>query len=184
MSTREQSAQLRNSGLTIAVLAITSAPLLAQSAFPRADVFGGYSWVSLDSGSSRHNLNGWTGQASVNLNSWFGVTGDFGGYYGKVSGATIHDYTCLFGPTFTYRAPHVDPFFHALFGGSHVTGSGGGASVSNSAFAMGIGGGLDVSIGSVVGFRLAQVDWLRTQHFSSSQNNIRLSTGIFLQFGK
>src|ERR1019366_8688169 len=70
MSTREQSAQLRNSGLTIAVLAITSAPLLAQSAFPRADLFGGYSWVSLDSGSSRHNLNGWTGQASVNLNSW------------------------------------------------------------------------------------------------------------------
>jgi hypothetical protein len=32
--------------------------------------------------------------------------------------------------------------------------------------------------------RLAHVDWLRTQHFSTGQNNIRFSTGIMFNFGK
>lgn len=49
---------------------------------------------------------------------------------------------------------------------------------------MAFGGGLDLPVGEHFGVRLAQVDWLRTQHFSTSQNNIRLSTGIMFNFGK
>jgi len=170
--------------LVIAVLILTAAPLLAQD-FPRAQVFGGYSYLNVDTSglAGRKGLNGWNGQATVNFNRWLGVTADFGGYYGNIAGATVHDYSYLFGPTLTYHAEHVAPFFHALFGGNHINASGGGVSTGDSAFAYGIGGGLDIPFKSF-GFRLAQVDWLRTNHFNTDQNNVRISTGIFFQFGK
>ena len=95
---------------------------------------------------------------------------------------TIHDYSFLFGPTLTYRTEHVAPFFHALFGGNHINASILGFPGSDTAFAMAFGGGLDLPVGEHFGVRLAQVDWLRTQHFSSRQNNIRFSTGIVFNF--
>lgn len=171
----------------LGILLIAALPLLAQNDFPRAEVFGGYSYLSVDASgaaSSRQSLNGWNAQANVNFNRWLGLTGDFGGYYGSPFHVSVHDYSFLFGPTLTYRAEHVAPFFHALFGGNHINASASGSSGGNTAFAMAIGGGLDVPIGEHFGVRLAQVDWLRTQHFSTSQNNIRLSTGIMFNFGK
>ena len=184
--------------MILGILLIAALPLLAQNDFPRAQVFGGYSYVSADfqGASGRQSLNGWNGQASVNFNKWLGITGDFGGYYGsvreKVEGVPVnisfHDYSFLFGPTLTYRTEHVAPFFHALFGGNNLSGSasilGISGSKSTTAFAMAFGGGLDLPVGEHFGVRLAQVDWVRTQNFNSSQNNIRLSTGIMFNFGK
>jgi Outer membrane protein beta-barrel domain len=172
--------------LLIALLMFVAAPLLAQEEFPRAQVFGGYSYVSFDTSglTSRQNFNGWNGQATFNLNRWFGLTGDFGGYYGDISKASLHDYSYLFGPTVTFRAEHVAPFVHALFGGSHIGGSGFGTSGSDNAFAMAVGGGLDLSFQSGFGIRLAQADWYRTSHLNETQNNVRVSTGVFFNFGK
>jgi len=171
--------------LAIAALILIAAPLVAQDEFPRAQVFGGYSYFNIDTSGlvGRKSLNGWNGQATFNFNRWLGVTADFGGYYGKIEGVTTHDYTYLFGPTVTYRAERVAPFFHALFGGSHIGLSGGGASGSDNAFALAVGGGVDVPIKSF-GIRVVQVDWLRTQHLNTDQNNVRISTGIFFDFGK
>ena len=170
----------------LGILLMAALPLLAQDDFPRGQVFGGYSYLSVDTSglSGRKSLNGWNGQASVNFNRWLGITGDFGGYYGSPNHVTLHDYSFLFGPTLTYRTEHVAPFFHALFGGNHINASTTGASGGNTAFAMAFGGGLDLPVGEHFGVRLAQVDWLRTQHFSTSQNNIRFSTGIMFNFGK
>ena len=170
----------------LGILLMGALPLLAQDDFPRGQVFGGYSYLSVDTSglSGRKSLNGWNGQGSVNFNKWLGITGDFGGYYGSPNHVTLHDYSFLFGPTLTYRTEHVAPFFHALFGGNHINASTTGASGGNTAFAMAFGGGLDLPVGEHFGVRLAQVDWLRTQHFSTSQNNIRLSTGIMFNFGK
>ena len=170
----------------LGILLMAALPLLAQDAFPRGQVFGGYSYLSVDTSglSGRKSLNGWNGQGSVNFNKWLGITGDFGGYYGSPNHVTLHDYSFLFGPTLTYRTEHVAPFFHALFGGNHINASTKGATGGNTAFAMAFGGGLDLPVGEHFGVRLAQVDWLRTQHFSTSQNNIRLSTGIMFNFGK
>jgi peptidoglycan-associated lipoprotein len=171
----------------LAILLIGALPLLAQSDFPRAQVFGGYSYVRADTHdvlSGPQNLNGWNAQGSVNFNKWLGITADFGGYYGSPGQVTIHDYSFLFGPTLTYRTEHVAPFFHALFGGNHINASILGFPGSDTAFAMAFGGGLDLPVGEHFGVRLAQVDWLRTQHFSSGQNNIRFSTGIMFNFGK
>jgi len=172
--------------LLLTLIMFVATPLLAQDEFPRAQVFGGYSYLSLDTSglTSRQNFNGWNAQASFNVNRWLGLTGDFGGYYGNISRVSAHDYSYLFGPTVTFRAEHVAPFVHALFGGSHVGGSGFGLSGSNNAFAMAVGGGLDLSFKSGFGVRLAQVDWYRTSHFNETQNNVRMSTGVFFNFGK
>jgi hypothetical protein len=177
----------------LAVLLIGALPLLAQDQTPRVEVFGGYSYVSADfqGASGRHNLNGWNGQVDINLNRWLGLTGDFGGYYGSVGekvgdlsvNVSFRDYSFLFGPTLTYRQQHFAPFFHALFGGNNLSGSVLGKSTSNTAFAMAIGGGLDIPLTPHFGLRLAQADWLRTQNLSGNQNNVRLSTGLLFMFG-
>jgi Outer membrane protein beta-barrel domain len=177
---------MKKSLLVIALMMFVAAPLLAQEEFPRAQVFGGYSYMSLDTSgvTNRQNFNGWNAQTTFNVNRWLGLTGDFGGYYGDIASISAHDYSYMFGPTVTFRAEHVAPFVHALFGGSHIGGSVVGASGSDNAFAMAFGGGLDLSFKSGFGVRLGQVDWYRTSHLDATQNNVRVSTGVFFNFGK
>ncbi len=168
----------------LGILLIGALPLLAQDEFPRVQVFGGYSYLSVDTSgaSSRQSLNGWNAQGNINVNRWLGFTGDFGGYYGSPFHVSVHDYSFVFGPTLTYRAEHVAPFFHALFGGNHAGASAAGGSGGDTAFAMAIGGGLDIPIKSHFAVRIAQADWLRTQHANRDQNNVRVSTGIVFNF--
>jgi len=188
----------------LAVLLIGALPLLAQDETPRVEVFGGYSYVNADFQDlgGRRSLNGWNGQANINVNRWLGITGDFGGYYGSTGkivptddssvSASFHDFSFSFGPTLTYRQPHYAPFFHALFGGNHVSLSALGMSTSNTAFALALGGGLDIPLKPRFGLRLAQVDWVRTQNCfpqiflvcEGVQNNLRVSTGVMFNFGK
>ncbi len=174
--------------LMASMLLLGNLPLVAQTDFPRGEVFVGYSYVSLDTGpeSSRKGLNGWNAQGSVNVNRWFGLTADFGGYYGSPFNVSVHDYSFLFGPTLTYRAEHVAPFIHALVGADHVgvgTDVGSGGSLSQTKFAWAAGGGIDLPINQRFGIRLIQADFLRTQHFTDEQNNIRLSAGLLFMFG-
>jgi opacity protein-like surface antigen len=117
--------------------------------FPKAEVFGGYSYDNFGpviSGAGRTNLNGWNGSLSVNVNRWFGLVSDFSGHYGSSSATlpllfppipcpapgcpiiTISEndkyHNFLFGPQFSLRAKKVTPFIHALFGGSRLSRSG------------------------------------------------------------
>jgi len=171
--------------LMAGILLLGNLPLLAQTDFPRAEVFAGYSYLSVDTGaaSGRKGLNGWNGQADVNVNRWFGLTADFGGYYGSPFNVSVHDYSFLFGPTLTYRAEHVAPFIHGLVGADHINVGTTGGSGSETKFAWAVGGGIDIPINRQFGIRLAQVDFLRTNHFNDDQNNIRLSTGLLFMFG-
>ena len=45
--------------------------------FPRAEVFGGYSYFNLDTLglTSRQSLNGWEASVTGNMNRWIGVEG-------------------------------------------------------------------------------------------------------------
>jgi hypothetical protein len=47
---------------------------------------------------------------------------------------------------------------------------------------MAVGGGLDLPIKGHFGVRVAQVDWLRSQYFGTSQNGVRVSTGLMFNF--
>jgi hypothetical protein len=117
--------------------------------FPKAEVFGGYSYGNFGpaiSGAGRTNLNGWNASLGVNMNRWFGLVSDFSGHYGSSNGTfpeffppiacpppgcpivTIKEndkyHNFLFGPQFSLRTKKVTPFVHALFGGSRLNQSG------------------------------------------------------------
>ena len=72
----------------------------------------------------------------------------------------------LFGPRFSFRRERVTAFAHALFGvnRTHLTGFVANQntfpSVSETDFAMGYGGGLDINAGKNIAIRLFQVDYV------------------------
>ena len=171
--------------LLISVLLVSVAAVTQESG-SKLDVFGGYSYFngSTSGAAGRFNLNGWNAQGTYNFTHWLGATADFGGYYGSPFQVSANDYTFLFGPTLNVRVPHCTPFAHALFGVDRFHASVLGGSGTDSAFAMAIGGGLDIPIKGIFAIRAAQLDWLRTNHFDNGQNNMRLSTGVVFRFGE
>ena len=146
-------------------------------------------------------LHGWDASASLKLLPWVRAVADVGAGYGTVPvqfsspivGPTTrvdvdtHMYTYLFGPRFSVSVGHVKPFAHALFGVAHqnVAGNafiGGGADQKDSAFALDLGGGIDVRLVKLIAWRV-QGDYLQTQRlFGVNQHNPRVTTGIVLQF--
>jgi len=50
--------------------------------YPKAEVYGDYSYVNIDTNglSSRQSANGWEASVSGAFNKWFAVEGDVGGY--------------------------------------------------------------------------------------------------------
>lgn len=141
-------------------------------------VYGGYSYVRLDSSPNAANLNGWDAAVTDNFVSAVGVTADVSGTYGSingVSGSNFHSF--LFGPQLRFPAP-VSPFVRALVGGAHV---GGGGSSANS-LAIGFGGGIDIHAAGPISFRPIQIDYIRSHFNHNGQDNVRLSAGIVIHF--
>ena len=168
--------------LTLAFL--FAIPVLAQDSY-RAEIFGGYQYTRVNPGSgvSGENFNGWNASATGNVNSWFGVTGDISAGYKNISGVDTNVYNFLFGPTFSYnKAEHFKPFVHTLFGFSHASAGFGGFSASENAFAMALGGGVDLGVNKHFAVRLVQADYLMTRFSSETQNNARISTGLVFRF--
>lgn len=148
-------------------LLLLAMPSLAQE-FKRAEIFGGYQYTHVD---PNVNGNGWNAALTGYATRWLGVTGDFSGSY--KSGSSLHTY--MVGPTLALRTPRATPFVHALFGGAHAD--------QLNAFAMGVGGGLDVHAGEHFSVRLLQADWLMFRRAGVSINkNVRLSAGVVFRF--
>jgi len=169
---------------------------------PKAEIFGGYSYVHVsDVGSA--NLNGGSSSVSFNPKSWLGIVGDFGGYQGTKSGLDGSVLTYLFGPKVAFRKGRVTPFVQGLFGGAHTSAdpppqlgalarprpeagvAGGGVFGSSNTFAMAVGGGLDVNATDHVGVRLVQAEYLLTKFkdgIHDRQDSVRISPGIVFRF--
>jgi opacity protein-like surface antigen len=152
---------------------------------PKGEVAGNYTYVRINpgGGASSQDCHGGGGSAAWSLNHYLGVVGEFSGC--KVTGlpsvVSAHAFTYLFGPRLTYRGyGHFEPFGEALFGGVHVGGTG---VVSDSAFAMAIGGGVDYKWKPSVAIRFVQADYLYTRFSSTNQNNFRLQAGVVFRFG-
>ena len=175
-------------------LAIVVLPvwLLAQDV-PRAEMFGGYSYL----GSGGQGFNGFHGQFNHNLSERLGLTGDVSGAYAGQSvnvsglgGASAHTrtYTFLFGPTLSYRK--IDkfvPFAHILPGISHGTTSAqtsiaGGPSInvstSGTGFGLALGGGLDYELNSSWAIRPVQIDYVSVNAGTGHANAFRYAAGI------
>jgi opacity protein-like surface antigen len=200
---------MRKSVILVATILLPLA-LAAQDA-PKAEIFGGYSYLR----NSSNSLNGWEGQATANFGRYLGVTADVSGHYrtvatlsgipGVSASANQRLYNFLFGPTVTARFDKHAVFAHALFGAAHSS-LGAGVSIpiigavstrvnSATAFAMAFGGGVDIGLTNTFAIRPAQIDYLYTRFnsvdalstgLSSStsghQNSFRYSAGIVIRF--
>lgn len=178
-------------------VSILSLPLMAQE---KVDIFGGYQYshfggITEDGSTSNgQGFNGWDGSAIFNFNKHLGVAADFGGGYATISGVTSHVYTYTGGPVLSLDAGgRINPFVHALFGGTRLSASADGVSEGRNGFTTMFGGGVDVKANRVIAVRLIQVDWLY-YHFGSTtidgesvpsvgqSNNVRIATGIVFRF--
>ncbi len=89
--------------------------------YPKAEVFGGYSYLHTSVLGTGFSSNGASGSISVNPSNWVGLVGDFGVYHRSVLGTGVNTVTYLFGPKFAYRhSDKLTPYFHFLLGGAHV----------------------------------------------------------------
>ncbi len=160
--------------LLCAVLLIAGIAV-AQEA-PKAEVFGGYSYMR----SEGLNINGWNASVTGNLTKNFGITSDFSGHYKN----SANMYNFLFGPQVSASFKTVKPFAHALFGANRLGGSATNLALggSDTAFAMAFGGGVDVKLNKNFGVRLGQADYLYIHHLSDTQNSFRFSTGVVFGF--
>jgi len=156
---------------TVLFVGILCAPAVAQ----RVELFGGAQYEHLQ---SSYNAVGWNASLTGNFKHVLGITGDFSGVYNSRRGSSSV-YTYTVGPVLTARLPVVQPFVHALFGGATASSAG----VNSNAFAMFVGGGLDLGFRKGIGFRLVQADWLMTKFGDQTQDKQgRISAGIVIKF--
>jgi len=168
---------------------------------PLVEVFGGYSYLNVDTNGSspRRAAQGWAGSMAFNFTKLFAAEGSASGHYkshvdfsGIVPGAndvSTISYSFLGGPRINFRPA----FVHALVGIDRVGGSQGTSSASQNSLAMAFGGGAqwDITQKWAVG---GSADYVVTRHsiFAAvgvpsaaiSQHNIRLSVGVVFKLGR
>ena len=162
--------------LVLGIVIVLAVGLLPAPAWAqRVEIFGGAQFEHLQ---SSYNAIGWNGSLTGNFKHVLGITGDFSGVYNSHrSSSSVYTYT--FGPVLTARLPVIQPFVHALFGGASISSGG----VSEHAFAMFLGGGLDIGLRKGIGLRLVQADWLMTKFNDQTQDRQgRVSAGIVIKF--
>ena len=156
---------------TILISCVLCAPVFAQ----KVEIFGGGQYEHLQ---SSYNAVGWNASLTGNFKHVLGITADFSGVYNsRRADSSVYTYTI--GPVLTARLPVVQPFVHALFGGATTSTTG----RSDNAFAMLVGGGLDIGLRKGIGLRLVQADWLLTKFGDQTQDQQgRVSAGIVIKF--
>ena len=168
--------------------------ILRGSDYPHWEWFLGYSYFNGRVGHDISSYNGNGGSTSIeyNINHWFGVVGDLGGYHtGTIDHVDVDlkQFSYLFGPRLNYRFGDRDRetlFGQVLLGGIHASGSALGTSGSDNAFAMTLGGGFDVGVAKHVAIRLGQFEYLLSDYDIPGyrpQNNFRFSSGVLFRWG-
>ncbi|MGC2109263.1 MAG: hypothetical protein WA655_07070, partial [Candidatus Korobacteraceae bacterium] len=159
------------------------------------------------------SFNGGGGAFVYNALDWLGIRADFTGYsfgsgwthklteLGYTGSASANMFTYQFGPQLKKHSGRWQPYAQTLYGIAHSSGygavlrakgsgtfvltSGGG---NNNAFAMELGGGLDIRLSPMVQLRPVEVDYQVTrlgfQNFSANQNNFKYFGGINFTFGE
>jgi opacity protein-like surface antigen len=198
--------------LGLAVILLCTGIASAQET-DKFEVTGDYSYFRFNPGLPSYfnsqNLNGGGGQATFYLNSWFGVAADLQGYgsytqclkpsnpLGLTGCASANLFTYTFGPQLKYRAGRFEPFAEVLMGGAHSNfyanacskeGICATKSPTNNAFALAIGGGVDIKATEHIAIRLVDADYELTRFGNNftggnnSQSNFRFQTGIQFRF--
>jgi hypothetical protein len=184
--TRKFAGRARLIAILPVVFLMASTSLLHAQQVPRFDVFGGYAYRWFDAPSigypSHANLSGFNFDGTGYIFKRLGVTVDASGTYGD----QLQVYDFMFGPQYTRRRPKSKLYVQGLFGKAenradipqltrtHFT------SVGRS---YGGGAGYDYDWKDLFSIRVLQVDYFRSSTFKTTQNDIRVSTGIVFHFG-
>jgi opacity protein-like surface antigen len=169
---------------------------LAVAQETKGEFFAGYSYLHADcNGCSDASFPaGFNLDGSYYFTRSLGVTADFDYHHKNLSdiaaGATARSLGLHFGPRVKARMGKIEPFAQGLFGFTDLAASASGASMSDKAFSMKLGGGVDLNASRRFALRLAEFNYYRTQFGVSSpvnfngqdhQNNFTLSTGILFR---
>lgn len=195
----------------ITVVAIVSMSLsVARAQVPTSgNVFFGYSYynatsLTITGITSRQSLNGWNGSFEGKVFHGLGLVADFSEHYGSQSvpspagtcaiGVVCSPFTFdthiqnfLFGPRVSAKLGKFRPFGEVLFGVGHVSVNESSPFPDNfvvpkdTTLATAVGGGLDCKIIRPIAVRF-QGDYIQTRFFGTTQNNVRLSTGVVFRF--
>ena len=163
----------------------------------KGEFFAGYSYLHADCGSGCTDSSfpaGFNLDGSYYFSRSFGATADFDYHHKNLSdvfsGATARSYGMHFGPRVKARLGKIEPFAQGLFGFTDLGASAAGVSVSDKAFSMKLGGGVDVYASRRFAIRLGEFNYYRTAFGVSSpvnfngqnhQNNFTFSTGILFR---
>jgi len=178
---------------------------------PKVEVFGGYAFLHPGVSEAGTNLNlesmpgGWGAAATFNIARHFGLTADFGGHYHTFSlndvlgpvplaGVNAHVGTIMFGPHIEARTSHFTLFGEGLFGLHRVAAANVFGFQPDNAFGLAVGGGVDLHVARHFDLRLAQVDYVHSDHTFGTQqlvspplgvdfNSIRYRAGVNILLG-
>lgn len=188
-------------------LGLRSLPAGAQDNYPRAELFGGFSFGSVEVDDPVGNVPeseqalGFQAAAMLNITEAFGLVAEVGGLWGDLPftvfsggsrGGTFRRFQAFAGPRFTKRTNRISVFVHALPGfaqqrdtimsSSFFSPPSTRSSTSNG-FAVALGGGVDVKAGRHLAIRAVQVDSLPIRIGGDRTNGVRVGVGIVLKFG-
>ena len=180
----------------------------AQEVAPKAEIFGGYSFLRVDLGAvpadivpggvpGKLDTHGFSMSLAGNPARHFGIISEISQYTKtesfNVLGSPIPGgvdvkfrvLTLLFGPRVTLHRGKVEPFVHALFGAARATAEapdfGVTAGDAAYAFAYALGGGVDVKVHNNFAIRVAQLDFLQARAGGEPLNNFRFSVGVVIR---
>ncbi|MGA8272132.1 MAG: outer membrane beta-barrel protein [Candidatus Sulfotelmatobacter sp.] len=195
---------MRKLGFIVSVLLVFAG--LANAQIPtKGNIFVGYSYENVSSSTfdfantTRANLNGWEATVEGKVFPWVSLVGDVAGHYGTQGyqfdlggtlqdvNVTAHEITGMFGPRVSVSVGKIRPFAEALFGVAYITTSQTSSVATNfvqpsdTGFAWALGGGVDYKLFRPIAWRF-QGDYIETRFFQTTQNNIRLSTGLVFRF--
>ena len=194
---------------------LSGAAAVAQS-YPRFEFAGGYSYMDFHANVPQltsQSFNGGGASFVYNALDWLGIKAEFTGYafgsswtsklvaLGYRGSASSNMFTYQFGPQLKKHSGRWQPYVHSLYGFAHSNGyaavlraKGSGTFIltpsggNDNAFAMELGGGLDIPVSHSVEIRPVEVDYQLTrfgyQNFSANQNNFKYFGGINFIFGE
>ncbi|MDE1160687.1 MAG: OmpA family protein [Acidobacteriaceae bacterium] len=163
---------------------------------PRATVALGYSVLDANAppgNSEGFFANGGFLSASVSVNNWLSLVGEFNGVHAKQIGNLGQNLTLLEyagGPRATLRQSRFSEFGQVTVGGVHAMDSyfptATSYTTSANSFAVTMGGGMDYELTRRFALRPFEVQYLHTalpNAVNGSQNQVLLGAGLVIKFG-
>jgi len=188
--------------LVLAALAAFLLPGISPAQNIPIEVFGGYSYYSLDlpanpglgvGTSTRLSMNGWDISGSVGRWHHLSAEGDVSGHTvsncNNNTSQNCSNFSYMFGPRYNLRQGSKLTFFvHGLVGQDRATLAINGASETDTSLAFAGGVGVNYWVARHIGLQLGPVDYIYTRHLNDddypSQANFRASVGVVFRFGE